>query len=552
MALRLALGAAAALPRLALAAEVQFVDVTAAAGIAFHHRNGATGEKHPPETIGSGVGFFDYDGDGLVDLYFINSAGPAALYRNLGDGRFAESAGRAGVAESGYGMGCAAADYDHDGDLDLYITCYGPNILYLNGGDGSFTDGTTTAGVGDPGFSTGVAFGDYDQDGDLDLFVANYLEYRPEVNKECSVAEGLRIYCGPREFEPQPDVLYRNDGDGTFADATAFAGILPRAAKELGALFSDYDGDGDVDLFVAGDVTPNLLYRNDGGRFVEVGVLAGVAFDDAGKALAGMGVDAGDYDSDGRLDLVVTNYQWETNNLYQNLGSGLFSDRTFPSGVGVPALRYMGWGTVFFDYDNDGDRDLFVANGHLDDNVELFSSATYPQQNQLFRNDGQGRFADVTGAAGPGLALRQVSRGAAAGDYDEDGDLDLVVSNNNQPAQLLHNDGGNRNHWLGIELVGGDPPVAASAGQGGPRPRFSNRHGIGALVKVVADGLMQSDEVRSGSSYLSQDDLRLFFGLGAARQAELVEIRWPGGIVEQLRTVDADQVLTVRERRPSE
>ena len=514
-------------------AQVQFADVTAEAGIVFHHRNGATGEKHPPETMGSGVAFLDCDGDDWLDLYFVNSAGPGALFHNEGDGCFEQTTESAGVGNSGYGMGCAAADYDNDGDIDLYITCYGPNILYRNNGDGTFADATAFAGVGDPGMGMGTAFADYDLDGDLDLYVANYLEYRPELNQRCARVQGIRIYCSPDVFPAQADVFYRNEGDGKFTDITAAVGLLPRAAKELGAVFSDYDQDGDPDLFVAGDRTPNLLYRNDRGHFVEVGLLAGVAYSSAGKALAGMGVDAADYDRDGIFDFFVTNYQRETNSLYRNQGNGFFSDPTFESGLGVPSLAFMGWGTAFFDYDNNGDLDLFVANGHLDDNVELFDQVSYAQQNQLFRCEGEGRFNEVTDAAGSGLALEQVSRGSAVADYDNDGDLDLAISNNNQPAVLLRNDGGNQKHWLALRLLGA----------GGS---LSNRNGIGARVEVVAGDLVQVDEVRSGSSYLSQDDLRLFFGLGAEERAD-VEIRWPSGIVQRLEAIEADQILAVRE-----
>ena len=437
-------------------------------------------------------------------------------------------------------MGCTAADYDNDGDPDLYITCYGPNILYRNNGDGTFTDVTALAGVGDPGVAMGTAFADYDMDGDLDLYVANYIEYRPELNKHCARVKGIRIYCGPDAFPTQPDVFYRNNGNRTFTDITEAVGLLPDAARELGAVFFDYDNDGDPDLYVCGDMTPNLLYRNDGGRFTEQGPLAGCSYSDEGAVLSGMGVAAGDYDNDGLFDLFVTNHQREPNSLYRNLGNGLFADVTFGSGLGIPSLSSLAMGTVFFDYDNDGDRDLFVANGHLDDNVEWFDAGvTYAQPNQLFRNDGNGRFTEVTNSAGPGLALKQVSRGVAVGDYDNDGDLDLVVSNNNQPAALLRNDGGNQNHWLALRLVGAGVP-------------FSNRDGIGARIKVVAGGLAQVDEVRGGSSWLSQNDLRVFFGLGEKRQVDLVEIRWPSGVVQQLRSVKVDQVLTVYEPREPE
>ena len=518
---------------LCAAAEVQFVDVTTAAGITFRHRNGATAEKHTPETMGSGLAFFDYDSDGWLDLYFVNSAGSGGLYRNRGDGSFEETTERAGVANSGFGMGCAASDYDNDGDLDLYITCYGPNIYYRNNGDGTFTDVTASAGVGDPGLSTGAAFADFDLDGDVDLYVANYAVYPPEPYVPCS-RNGMQVYCGPEAFEPQPDVFYRNEGDGTFTNIAEDVGLRPYAAIEFGGAFGDYDGDGDPDLYCVADGSPNLLYRNDGGHFTEIGILAGVAYDSEGKPLSGMGVSVGDYNNDGLADLFVTNYQWETDNLYRNLGDMVFSEGIFESGLGVPSLTYLAWGAIFFDYDSDGDRDLFVTTGHHDDNVEQFDAVTYAMQNRLFANDGSGRFVDVSDTAGPGLALVQVSRGVAAGDYDNDGDVDLAISNNNQPAVLLRNDGGNQNRWLGLKLVGAGPPL-------------SSRDGIGARVEVAAGDLVQMDEVRSGSSYLCQSDLRLYFGLGARNQADRVEIHWPSGVIQRLTAVKTNQILTVFE-----
>ena len=532
------------LPPALAAAQVQFVDVAAAAGIEFRHQNGAQGQKYPMETMGSGVLFFDYDADGWLDLYFVNTAGPGALYRSRGDGTFADVTDKAGVANSGTGLGCTMADYDGDGDVDLYITCYGPNILYRNNGDGTFADVTDEAGVGDPGLSdpslsTGAAFADYDGDGDLDLYVPNYARFRPELHEPCIRARGIQVYCGPEAFEPQRDVFYRNEGDGKFLDVTEEVGLLPRAAKELGSFFVDYDQDGDLDMYVAGDRTPNLLYRNDGSRFSEVGSLAGVAYNDAGKPLAGMGVDVGDYDNDGFFDFFVTNYQWETNSLYRNLGNGFFADITFQAGLGVPSLDFLAWGTVFFDYDNDGDRDIFVANGHLDDNIHLFDAVTYEQQNQLFRNEGQGRFEDITDQAGPGLLLKQVSRGVAVGDYDNDGDLDVVVANNNQSPVLLRNDGGNHNHWMSLRLIeaGGSKKLGAASSEGG----------VGAVVRVTAGDLVQVDVVRTGSSYMCQSALRPFFGLGARTRVDQVEIRWHGGRVQQLADVQVDQILTVYE-----
>ncbi len=527
---RVRLGAALAGLWAALShAEVQFVEVATEAGIAFRHQNGAQGQKYPMETMGSGAAFFDYDGDGWLDLYFVNSVGPGALYRNAHAGQFTDATDPADAAHSGYGLGCAAADYDADGDLDLYITAYGPNILYRNEGTGRFADVADQAGVAgpvlaNPAMSTGAAFADCDLDGDLDFFVANYAKFRPAIHEPC-LRSGMAVYCGPEAFEPQRDVFYRNEGDATFADVTEEVGLLPDAAKELGAFFIDYDRDGDPDLYAAGDRTPNLLYRNDNGRFAEIGALAGVAYNDAGKPLAGMGVDVGDYDGDGWFDFFVTNYQWETNSLYRNLGNGFFADATFQAGLGVPSLPFLAWGTLFIDYDNDGDRDLFVANGHLDDNIHLFDAVTYEQQNQLFRNQA-GRFADASNQVGPGLLRRQVSRGAAMGDYDNDGDIDIAVANNNQPAALLRNDGGNAQHYLSLRLVG---------------------NFVGAAVRVAADDWVRWDVVRAGSSYMCQSAMRPFFGLGARTRVDAVEIHWPSGAVQRLQDIAADQILTVHE-----
>ncbi len=521
-------------------AQVQFKDVTASAGIDFLHQHGGQGQKYPIETMGSGVLFFDYDNDMWLDIYIVNSAAAGALYHNNGDGTFSDATVRAGVGDPGYGLGAAAADYDNDGDLDLYITCYGPNVLYRNNGDGTFSDVSAAAGVAEPeldfpSWSTGAAFADYDNDGDLDLYVGNYAQFNAETHEPC-MRTGIEVYCGPEAFEPQRDVFYRNDGTGRFTDITEKVGLLPRAAKELGSFFIDYDQDGDIDFYVAGDRTPNLLYRNEGGYFREVAALAGVAYNDAGKPLAGMGVDVGDFDNDGLFDFFVTNYQWESNSLYRNLGDGFFADITFQSGLGVPSLQFLAWGTVFFDYDNDGDQDIFVANGHLDDNIHLFDAVSYPQQNQVFRNEGQGRFTDVRNALGAGLLLKQVSRGAAMGDYDNDGDLDIVISNNNQPAVLLRNDGGNTNHWLSLHLIGRGVHANGQAKSVG---------GVGAEVRIKSAALEQLAVVRTGSSYMCQNSLRPFFGLGAQSMVERIEIRWPDGAVQILENVAADQILTV-------
>ena len=513
-------------------AQPRYVDVAAAVGINFEHRNGARGNKALPETMGSGVVFFDCDADGWLDLYFVNAAGPAALYRNGGQGRFEERTGRAGVGHSGYGMGAVAADYDNDGDQDLYITCYGANILYRNDVEGLFTDATAAAGVGDEGFGAGATFGDWDLDGDLDLYVANYLDFGADPDRACFRQDTIRVYCAPWTYAPQADAFYRNDG-ANFTEIGAQVGLLPDAARELGAVFTDYDLDGDLDLFAAGDGTPNLLYQNEEGQLVEAGLMAGTAYNREGKSEAGMGVAVGDYDNDGAFDFFLTNFYLETNTLYHNEGDGFFLDRTAAARLSAPSLARLAWGAVFFDWDLDGDQDLFVANGHMDDNVELFAETTYAQPNQLFRNDGTAGFVDISDAAGPGLAASQSSRGAAPGDWDNDGDLDMAVVNINERAALLRNDGGGKGNWLAVGTVGS----------------ASNRDGVGARVRVRAGDLIQVGEVRRGGSYLSGGDPRLFFGLGQRVRADEVEIRWPSGQVERLEGVEAGQLVVVEEGR---
>ena len=520
-----------------------FNEVAISSGIDFQHINGSTGRFYYPEAYGSGVVFFDYDNDGNQDLYLVNSAElpgfvesfePAnVLYRNNGDGTFSDVTAQAGVGDRSYGLGGCAADYDNDGHIDLYVTNFGANVLYRNNGDGTFSDVTARAGVGDTRMSTSAAFADYDADGYLDLYVANNAKVNMAAAKECRHGV-VQVYCGPGQYEGVAGVLYRNEGNGTFADVTREAGMYDESGRQLGVVFSDYDLDGDVDLYIANDTTPNWLYRNDGGGvFAEIGLISGVALSPDARPEAGMGTDWGDYDRDGLMDIIVCNFQWESCRLLQNQGNGFFEDKTFVSGLGEPTYSTLTFGTDFFDYDNDGYLDLFIANGHVDPNIEIIDKAgpTYAQHDQLFRNNRDGSYTEVSDQAGLNRVRPMVGRGSASADYDNDGDLDIFVSNNNRKLMLLRNDGGNNNNWLSVKTVG----------------RSSNRDGIGAHIMVTAGDLVQVEEVRAGSSYLSQNDLRVHFGLGHRTMVETLRVRWPSGIVQTLERIDANQFLIVEE-----
>ncbi len=536
------------------AQEVQFQDVTEGSGIDFVHINAASGEKYLVETMCGGCGFFDYDGDGDLDVYLVNGAHLPGfrpghkpinrLYRNNGEGAgwtFTDVTGASGVGDSGYGMGCVVGDYDNDGDLDLYVTNFGPNAFYRNEGDGTFTDVTAQAGVGDALWGSAAAFFDADRDGDLDLYVANYLDFTLENNKVCSGPRSLgkRAYCHPDEYPGAADVLYRNEGDGTFKDMTREAGIYRPDGKGLGVVCTDYDGDGDLDIYVANDSMENYLFANSGdGKFEEIGLLVGAAFNEMGQTEAGMGVDCADVDGDGDLDLMIGHLDSETNTLYRNEGDGTFTDVTASAGIGPPTLLSVTFGLVFLDVDNDGDADAFAANGHVLDNVHLMP---YQQPNQLFENEGGGRFVDASARFGAGLSIARVSRGLAAGDYDNDGDVDLLVGNIADRPDLLRNEGGNGGSWLAVKLVGG-----ARGGQGS-EVRVSNRDGIGARVRVVAGDRAQVKEVHSGTSYLAMSDLRLHFGLGKQDRVDLVEVRWPSGVVDRIEGVEVNRVMIIRE-----
>jgi hypothetical protein len=519
----------------------RFYDATLAAGIDFEHVNGASGQKFVIETVGPGAGFFDYNGDGRLDIYLVNGAAVPgtdyavapqnALFKNNGDGTFADATANAGVGDTGYGMGCAVGDIDNDGDLDLYVTNFGANALYKNNGDGTFADATANAGVGDERWGSSSAFADVDRDGFVDLYVGNYHNFSYTNHRLCAEGgSGLQLYCGPEAFDGVADVLYKNQGDGTFADVTASSGLASDQGKELGVVFGDVDLDGDPDLYLANDKTLNFLYLNDGtGHFAEDGLFAGTAYNEDGDVEAGMGVDMGDYDNDGYPDLFVTNFQWETNTLYKNLGDGSFVDETFLAGLGKGSIPHLAWGTRFFDADNDGDRDLFIANGHLESDVEEYEDTTFPQRNQLFLNSGDGRYEEHLAADGA-LALKRVSRGAAFGDYDDDGDIDVLVANVNSRPTLMRNDSA-AGHWLRLRLEGSK----------------SNRAGIGARVVVHSNGLVQSDEVRSGASFLSQSDLRLHFGLGDSEAVERLVVHWPSGLVEEYAELAVDRELVLVE-----
>ena len=577
---------------------VQFADVTAQAGISFTHTNGAAGEYFLIETTGAGGAFFDYDNDGDLDVYLVDgfdlqgirsvpinlvyqqgdhywvrepnqdkgarsrdaaqyavalsprpdsaSVSPRnVLYRNNGDGTFTDTGPESKTGDTGYGMGCAVADYDNDSDQDLYVTNYGPNVLYQNNGDGTFADATEQAVVGASQWSTSAAFFDYDNDGVIDLYVTNYVDFTVETNKVCggyvrtnsqgyrAIIEATRSHCAPLEYGGVPDILYHNNGDGTFADVSVAAGIDDPSGKGLGVVALDYDGDGDQDLFVANDGTPNFLYQNLGdGTFENAALKKGVAYNGVGESEAGMGVDFGDYDNDGDFDLFVANFSYETNTLYRNEGV-FFKDVTTAAGLADPSHRFLGFGTNFLDYDNDGDLDLYVANGHVQDKIALFQSGVeYMQEHQLFRNDGGGGYAEASSISGEWFLHKQISRGAAFGDYDGDGDVDVLVTNCGGEARLVRNDGGNRENWLMVRTMG----------------THSNRDGIGTRVRVVAEGLEQVRQVRSGSSYLTASDPRLHFGLSHRTRIDLVEVRWPSGLVQRLEQVPVNQMLVVEER----
>ena len=547
---------------------VQFTDIAPSAGISFRHTNGKTGRYYFLETVASGGGFIDYDGDGDLDIYLLNGTAipgfeptrplSSVLYRNEGDGSFTDVTEQAGVGNAGgYGMGMAVADYDNDGDDDLFVTNYGENVLYRNEGDGTFRDVTGQAGLSvprNPTFSTSAAFLDYDRDGCLDLYVCVYVEFDFETNRRCS-RDGIQSYCGPDIYEGVADLLYRNNGDGTFSDVSVAAGIANPDGKGLGVVGGDYDGDGWTDIFVANDLTPDFLYRNNGdGTFTDQALLAGVAYGEDGVARAGMGVDFGDYDRNGSPDIYVTNFSLEPNSLHRNNGNGTFTETTFGAGVGNPTLLFLGFGTAFGDFDHDGWLDIFAANGHVIDNISLFDpTITYAQTNQLVRNEGDGRFTDVSDRAGAPFQVERVHRGAAFGDVDNDGDVDILVTTVNDVPLLLRNDGAGR-RGAGGAGSDGNGENSGSAGPAGPTSLLvstegvqSNRNGIGARVIMVTDAVRQLREVRSAYSYLAANDLRAHFGLGGHTRADSVIVDWPGGTRDVATGVEGGQWITIRE-----
>jgi len=520
-----------------------FADVTAKAGITFLHKSGASPEKYMVETFGSGVAWIDYDNDGFPDLYFVNGApGTAnALYHNNKDGTFTDVTARAGVAaDSGvnaksYKTGVAVGDYDNDGSLDLYVTALGPNILFRNNGDGTFRDATAAAGVAGPAteWSTSTGFFDYDRDGRLDLYVVNYLDYRLDDNLYCGLRKpGYRMYCHPTQFDGMADRLYHNNGDGTFTDVSKKAGIANPAGKGLGVTFCDFDRDGDTDIYIANDTVRNFLYRNNGdGTFTDVAYAAGVGFDANGKPQAGMGVDCADYDGNSFPDIFVTNFSEELNALYKNLGDGAFEDVS--SRVGMDsAFLPLGFGTKMFDFDNDGDLDIHITNGHVIDNVKLFQpNLAYAQKDLLFENIG-GKFRDVSAQAGPALQTLRVGRGLAVADFDNDGHLDVVISSLGQRPALLRNLGARPGNWLMIRAKG----------------TKSNGFGLGATVKLQTAEGTQVREINNVASYLSSNDTRLQFGLGQAKIVQQIEILWPSGTRQVLKDVPVNQILVVEEQ----
>jgi len=528
---------------------VRFVDVTDGSGIHFKHTS-APEKKYIVESMSGGVALFDFDNDGWLDIYLTNSltvdtannpkSSRCALYHNNQDGTFTDVTEKSGLGYPGWAMWVATGDYDGDGWVDVYVTCLGGNRLYHNNGDGTFTDVTQKAGVEDGRWSTGAAFGDYDNDGNLDLFVANYVDFRlkdlPEFGKgKFCQFRGIPVQCGPRGLRGAGDSLFHNNGDGTFTEVSKKAGVSdPDGRFGMTALWTDLDGDGWMDLYVANDSGPNFLYKNNrDGTFKDVGLLAGCAVREDGSEQGSMGVTIGDYNHDGLLDIFVANFADEPKTLYRQEKGMFFADVSFASKVAQVSIPYVGWGTDFIDFDNDGWGDLMEVNGHVYPQVETLSGgAGYAQRILLFHNEQNGTFSEVAANCGEALMARRVSRGAAFGDIDNDGDIDVVINNLDGTPTVLRNDGGNKNNWINIKTVGSK----------------KNRDALGAQVRVIAQDLVQVKEVYSGGSYISQNDTRLHFGVGKKTQVDAIEIRWPsGGKTEVIRDAPVNQFLVIQE-----